>query len=239
MSKEKVKPILDSNEASQNPEMTEVFILHEDIEDYSIEPLDEGDIKIGDCLFERKESSDFASSLQEGRLRDQVERMGERDMNSFILVEGDMDDFENLSHTDIPAKSLRGMVASVIVRNNIPVVFCSNPRTLADMAIRLARKTVEDPTGVQTKTTDTMKEPSFIENLFLGIDGIGYKTAQSLADEFTNLESVYKAEKDDFETVSGIGSKTASKIHQNIHNDKDSSESDATEDDDSVEIVTI
>lgn len=250
MTKEKVSVVIDSNEASQNLEMTEIFVLHEDVEDYSIEPMDEGDIKIGNCLFERKTPSDFASSLQEGRLKEQVERMGGRDMNSFILVEGDMKDFDNLPHTQIPAKSLRGMVSSIIVRNGIPVVFCSEPNTLADIAVRLARKTVEDPTGVQTKTTETVKEPTFMENLFLGIDKIGYETAQKLGNEFESLEYVYNATVEELQEIDGVGPNLSENIYSSIHGgqnegSKDSDGGSESEDEnveeskDSVEIVTI
>lgn len=240
MSKEKVNVIIDSNEASQNPKMTEVFVLHDEVEDYSIEPLSEGDIKIENCLFERKEPSDFASSLQEGRLKEQTERMGGREESSFILVEGDMSDFNNLKHTQIPAKSLRGMTASIIARNKIPVVFCSKPETLADMAVRLARKTVEEPSGVQTKTTETVKEPSFMENVFLGIGGIGYKTATKLVEKYDSLSSLQNTTIEEIQEVEGVGSKTAKEIYEKIEStDSNGENNNEEEGEESVEVVTI
>lgn len=235
MSKERVYVVIDSNEAAQNLDLTEILVMHEDIEDYRIEPLDEGDIHIDDCIFERKTPADFASSLQEGRLRDQVERMAGRQENTFLLVEGDMRDFENLTGTDIPAKSLRGMVASIIVRNRIPVVFCSEPETLADEAVRLARKATEEPTSVQAKTTDTVREPTFMENVFLGIDGIGIETAEKLAQKFSSLSLLTSATREELEEVEGIGSKRVEDVLRCVGSEETSDDSD----DGGVNVVNI
>lgn len=240
MSQEKVVVTIDSNEASQNPELTEILVMHESIEDYRIETLNEGDIKIDNCLFERKTPSDFAQSLQEGRLKEQVERMGGReDAHSFVLVEGNMEDFDNLEHTQIPPKSLRGMTASVIARNNLPVVFCSNHKLLADTAVRLARKVKEEPTVVQTKTTDTVKEPSFIENLFLGVEGIGMDTAEKLSERFNSIHSISEAQVDDFKSVKGIGTKRAEKLYEVINSGDSPDSTEEQKDSGGDEIISI
>lgn len=237
--KEEVNVVIDSNEAAQNPDMTEVFIMHEDVEDYLIEPMSEGDIRIDDCLFERKAPSDFASSLQEGRLREQVERLGSREEASFILVEGSIGDFENLSHTDIPAKSLRGMVASITARNNIPVVFCDDGHTLADMAVRLARKTKEATTPLQTRSTDAVEELDFVENVFRSVEGIGVETAKVLGDEFKSLEQVLSASEEDFMKVDGIGQERATKLLNTIQGPEKESETESNDGDGERTMVTI
>lgn len=209
--------VVDRNEASQNPELTEILVLHEDIEEYDEKTLSEGDIRIQDCLFERKTPSDFASSLQEGRLREQVERMGGRKVQSFLLIEGDMSDFDSL-HSNIDSKSLRGMIASIAARNRIQVIFCSDAKLLADTAVRIARKVTEEPTTIQTKTTDSVKEPTFIENMLMGVEGVGYKTAQKIAERFSTVESLHNADCEEFSQVDDVGEVTANKISQSIHN---------------------
>ena len=151
-----------------------------------------------------------------------------------------MKDFENLQHTQMPATSLRGMTASIIARNKIPVVFCSEPQTLADMAVRIARKTVEDPEGVQTKTTDTVKEPTFMENVFLGIEGIGYETASALANRFKSVQMLHNATVEEFQEAKGVGQGLSEKIYQHINTDDDTTENDSqSNDEDSVEVVSI
>lgn len=228
MSKEQVEVVIDTNEAAQNPELAEVLVLHEDVSDYDIEPLDDGDLKIEDCLFERKTPSDFSSSVSKGHLRDQVERMGGRDMQSHVLVEGDMSDFENLNNGP-PAKSLRGMTASIIARNRIPVVFCSDSGKLADMAVRIARKVQEEPTTIQTKSADTVKESSFIEKVFLQVEGVGPKTASNLASEYNSLEQALSASQESFASVDGVGPKTAENIFNTIHSTSNTTDGEETE----------
>lgn len=224
--KEKVVATIDSNEASQNPDLSEVIVMHEDIEDFQIEPLDIGDIQIENCVFERKTPSDFASSLEEGRLRDQVERMGGSDMKAFVLVPGDMDDFNDLEHSNMPSKSLRGMVASITVRNNIPVVFCSTEELLADTAVRLARKKEESPVTVQPESTGAVAEVDFLTNVFMGVEGVGIQTAQNLSGLFDSLEEVVEADVQDFQQADNVGSVTANQIVKDIQNIEEVEEED-------------
>ena len=215
--KETVFVTIDSNEASQKPELVEALTLHEDVNDYRIKPMDEGDIEIEGMLFERKTPSDFASSLEKGRLREQVERMSSHDKRAFILVEGNMEDFENLTHTKIPSKSLRGMDASVEMKNGVGVKYCSHIYGVADMAVRLARKGKEGVETVQTKQTDAIKDATFMEEVFHSIEGIGIDKSERLAKEFPNLTSLVDAEMEDFEEVKGIGDKLAEEIINTVH----------------------
>lgn len=216
--KESVKVTIDSNEASQKPKLVEVLAMHEDTEDYEIKPLSEADFHIGNCIFERKTPSDFASSLEKGRLRDQVERMAGREEVPFIMVEGDMSDFDALKHTDIGSKSLRGMDASIEMKNNITVKYCSNIELLCDESVRLARKEKEDVTISQARQTEAVQEASFIEKVFLAIDGVGVKTSQKLSSEFESLSAAMNADKKDFESVDDVGPSTSEKIYSHLHN---------------------
>jgi ERCC4-type nuclease len=215
--KKSVELTIDSNEEAQGVEAVETFVLHEDVEEFTIEPLETGDFIVEDCIFERKTPSDFASSLQEGRLREQVERMAASDYRPFVLVEGDMSDFSNLEHSQMPPKSLRGMTASIIGRNGIPVVFCSNPKLLADIAIRIARKTEEDLNNHHVKSTEAVKDVPFVTQFFMNVEGIGLSTAEELTEAFGSVEKALNASTDELASVGGIGEKRAQNIHDTIH----------------------
>jgi len=217
--KEKVEVIIDSNEATQKPELVSKLALHEDVEDYKITPDIEGDIAIENCLFERKTPSDFASSLEEGRLRDQVERMCGTEKTPFILVEGNMDDFDSLEHTNIDSKSLRGMDASIEMRNGVGVKYCSSVGFVADMAVRLARKEKESLTSVQARQTDAVKDVSFIEQVFLAVNGVGVKTAEKLSENFESLSDALNATQSEFEQVDDVGPSTSESIYSALHTD--------------------
>lgn len=225
--KEQVHVTIDSNEESQNLESVEIFVMHEDVEGFDIEPLETGDFIIGECMFERKTPTDFAGSVKKGRLREQVERMAGSGYSPYVLVEGDMSDFSNLEHSRMPAKSLRGMAASIMARHNIPVVFCSNPENLADIAVRIARKTSEDVSTAHVKKANTVKDVPFIVKFFMNFDGVGLETAEELAREFDTIQAVLDAEETDFQKIDGIGPKTTEKLMSTLHDEfKDVSEQD-------------
>lgn len=228
--KEKVNVVIDSNEASQKPKLVQVLALHEDVEDYQIKPLDEGDFLIDNCMFERKTPSDFASSLQEGRLRDQIERMAGRDMKPFVMVEGDMTDFDNLEHSQIEAKSLRGMDASIEMRNNIPVKYCSKIEYVADMAVRLARKEKEEQTVTQASQTEAVKDTTFIEDVFRSIEGVGMKTSMKLSKEYESLPEALEATREELQQVDDVGPSTSEKIYSALHNKQNDGDSEQSED---------
>lgn len=210
--KETVEVIIDANEASQKPELVQKLAMHEDVDDYEIQPLDEGDIIVDNCIFERKTPSDFASSLEEGRLREQVERMAGHEETPFVLVEGNMGDFDELEHTNIGSKSLRGMDASIEMKNNISVKYCSSIKYVADMAVRLARKEKEGVTTVQARQTEAIKDVSFMEQVFLAIDGVGIKTAEKLAEEYEDISSLSNATLEGLKNVDDVGDVTAEEI---------------------------
>lgn len=233
MSKSQVDIVVDSNEASQKPELVEILVLHKGVNDYKIEPMEAGDIETEECVFERKSPSDFAASIEDGRMREQLEKMAALDKNAYILIDGNMEDFNNL-HSDMPPKSLRGMDASIEENNGIGVKYCSTIENVADMAVRLARKSIEDPSH-HVKQVGNVKEPSFMENVFLGIEGVGVETAEKLAGEFSTLSEVLEANESDFEEVEGVGQARSEQIYSEVHSDT----SDDPDDDNGVTVVTI
>jgi ERCC4-type nuclease len=96
------------------------------------------------------------------------------------------------------------------VRGAIP---CSNPALLADMAIRLARKHIEDsdkefvPQPVQDPDVDPMVQ------MFCAVPGVGVKTAKNLSDEYPSIAKfIAQMDHDKLQEVDGVGEKTATDI---------------------------
>lgn len=215
--KQKVEIVIDSNEAAMNESLPEKFVLHEDVSDWKIEPMKEGDIKIDNYLFERKTPEDFASSVMEGRMREQAQRLGDREERAYIVIEGNMSDFSDLEHTNIPPKSLRGMVSSIMARNNIPVVFCSDQVNLADFCVRIARKHKEDANMTfQRSHSDLEKEVDFFERALVQIDGIGPKTAEEITERYDTLVDFLTDSKSSYTKIDGIGKATADSIKEQM-----------------------
>lgn len=193
---------------------------HSEVEEFEVDALESGDLAIEGVGFERKTPSDYATSItdDDDHLRGQVERMGEQYDHAYVLLEGDMGDFEFLSHTRMNPKSLRGFAASLTAREGVPVIPCSNTENLIDYAVRQARKHVEDPSSssLRTKTTADSTAP-VVKRMYGCIDGVGADTASKLHLQFPSLQDALDADESDFEAIEGVGPKTAQKIHEALH----------------------
>ena len=96
-------------------------------------------------------------------------------------------------------------------------MFCSNPKLLADIAIRIARKTEEDLSNHHVKTTEAVKDVPFVTRFFMNIEGIGLNTAEELTEAFSSVEEAMDASTDELASVGGIGKKRAENIYETIH----------------------
>lgn len=214
MADDTVSVVIDSREPSN-------FITHvrghEDVESWAISELPAGDLAIEGVLFERKEPSDFVSSMVEGRLYEQAGKLKDSTGHAYILIEGDIGDFETLIHTKIPAKSVRGCVASVMERFQIPIIFCGDPPTLVDMAIRIARKHGDAPPSsfIDQEIYATRHLPT-VQRMYRCLPGVGQKTAESLHERYPTIPDIVAATEEELQEIDGVGAKTAKSIREEL-----------------------
>lgn len=184
--------------------------------DLLVQP-DENEVEV---LVERKTPSDYASTLmgKEGtRLDEQIQKLVDHDGPAYILIEGNQEDLRSLTGTNINAESLVGSVASTDVRYLDGVRFCSDADGLVDMAIRLARKHVEDPSTSSLQASTVDKEAGFVKRAFGSLDGVGPETANILERRYRSLAEALSADVEDLTEIDGIGEKRAKSIHRQLH----------------------
>lgn len=210
MDKKHVDVVIDSREP---PEVTAAVESHEEVADWNIDHLPAGDLLIeGVVLVERKDVSDYTGSLTEGRLDEQVAKMKQVDVNQrFILIEGDMGDFDKLTHSQLNPAAARGSIASVMSRHGIPIVPCGNLATLVDLSIRLARKCVEEPSQTHFANVESPDAPT-AQKIYAQIDGIGGQTAKVLHQHYPSVNEILRANVEELTEIEGIGKLTAGKI---------------------------
>jgi ERCC4-type nuclease len=185
---------------------------HDDIEDFDIMELASADIVVGGIGFERKTPSDYASSLVEGRLTEQVVALTEAFPQAYILIEGSASDFDSLSHTNINPASLRGSTASVMARYGVPVVFVEGSTMLIDYAVRLGRKHNEDPSSSYLPGSDVGVDEPVTKRIYGTLDGVGPERAESLYDAYPALTEIMEEDVSGVASVENIGQKTAERI---------------------------
>lgn len=201
-----------------------ILVDHPEVEEFVVDELDSADLAIEGIGFERKTPSDYAGSItdEDDHLESQIERMKEQYEACYVLLDGDMSDFESLSHTRMAPESLRGFAASRTARDGVPTIPCSNLETLVDYAIRQARKHIEDPSGSSLRVQSSVEKKSepVVKRMYGCIGGVGADTAASLHMIFPSLEDALSASVSEFETVDGVGPKTAQKIYDALHSDE-------------------
>jgi ERCC4-type nuclease len=142
--------------------------------------------------------------------------------HGYVLLEGDMSDFEFLTHTKMDPNSLRGFAASLMARQGMPVIPCSDTETLIDMAIRIARKHIEDPSSssLRVKSSVESSDEPVVKRMYGCISGVGPEMAAKLHLQFPSLQDALSADVSEFETIEGVGPKTAQKIHDALHSNE-------------------
>lgn len=209
---DEVKAVVDVHEPD---EIGNALLFHDDVDGVAIDqPLETADIIVNGIGFERKTPSDYASSLVSSRLKGQVNAMAETFDAAYILLEGDIGDFETLTHSQIPSQSLRGSVASFAAREGVPTVFCGDLDTLVDMAVRIGRKHSEAPSQIVLPSPDVDDAPVGVR-MWATLPHVGPELAQRLYSRFgapTCLVGSWTKNKEKLQEVEGIGEKTASDI---------------------------
>jgi DNA excision repair protein ERCC-4 len=217
MTKETVEVIVDVREPG---EVSAKVTDHPEVESFTLAELPAGDLEIDGVGFERKTMSDYTSSLLEGRLEEQVVKLNQRYEHAYILVEGDLVETNNpLSAvtSNIAPESLRGSMSSLTARHGVPVLCCSNLALLADMAVRLARKHVEENNGSFVSTGAVGSNEPTAKMMYGCIDGVGADTAETLYVEYPSMAKfMSNATVEDLRQLDGIGKKTAEKIMEGV-----------------------
>lgn len=187
---------------------------HPDVESVASRRLDAGDVVMGDVGVERKTLSDYVSTLIGRRapdLRDQVRRLSEAYEHSYVLLEAELpaDGDEG-----VPASAVRGSAASITARLGTPVIPCSDRDRLVDMAVRLGRKHVEDPsTPALPNGSVTALDAPTAKRMYGCIDGVGTDTAGRLYEAYPAVEDLVAASPEELMAIDGIGPKRAEAIH--------------------------
>ena len=173
-----------------------------------------GDYLIGkDVCVERKSVKDFVNSLVDKRIFTQLRRMKDEFRNPLLIVEG----AENIfSVRKVHPNSLRGLLLSISVDYNIPVLFSRDEAETADFLELLIKRGSKEP-GKILKTEKKILTSDVQESIACLLPGIGVKTGESLLKRFKTLKNLFNAGIDELMEVDGVGKKTAEEIHKTFN----------------------
>lgn len=161
---------------------------------YESKQLDVGDIIVSkNVAIERKEGSDFISSLMDNRLFEQLSRLKETYPTPILILEGLNDTiFEN---TGMNIKSIYGALAFISYKLEIAVIPTRNIEDTAIVVERVAyREQIKDEMPVMSrsapKNMDNFQRRCFILE---GLLNVGPRKAEQLIDKFKTPFKVFEA----------------------------------------------
>ncbi len=185
-----------------------------DMEDVtiSINRLSIGDYCADNRLvFERKTLKDFALSIIDGRLFNQMIRLASSNSTrSILILEGTGKD---LVETGMKREAMQGALITVSLILGIPVLRSKDPDETAKLIIYATRQIRSiakggfQRRGYQPK--DKRKKQLFI---LQGLPGVGRERAIRLLENFGSIQGVINASIDELQSVDGIGKNIADRI---------------------------
>jgi len=158
---------------------------------------------------ELKKVPDFVASIIDGRLLEQVRDLKNNFDKAVLIIEGEEDIY---SIRKVHANAIRGMLASIVLDFQVPILYTKNPRDTASLLAVMAKRE-------QDKSRDFsyhMKKPRSVreqqEFIVSSLPNLGVQMARKLLEHFGSVKNVVNATREELVPLEGVGEKTVEKI---------------------------
>ena len=175
-----------------------------------IKTLQVGDYIVApETVVERKTISDLASSIFDGRLFDQCNRLKEHYQFPILLIEGNIDELEELTENSLV---FYGAISSIALDFKIPVIHTPNAsHTAKSLMSMCSRKDASKGPFIKKirKSNDVQKQQL---SILCSLPGVGEKTAIRMLEKFGTPLSVLSSSTTELSKVNGLGEARARNI---------------------------
>ncbi len=162
-----------------------------------------------ETIVERKSIKDFMSSIFDGRLFDQCNRLKDNYQFPIIILEGNIDEIESISENPLV---FYGALSTIAVDFNIPIIPTPNASDTAKLLVSLASRKESNKGPLLKKikkSSDTQKQQL---SVLSSLPGVGEKIAVRMLEKFGTPLKVLSASTKDLAKVPGLGESRAKKI---------------------------
>jgi len=168
-----------------------------------------------DIAIERKTVSDFVGSMINKRLVNQLTDLKANYKKPLLLVEGlDEDDLYSPStHPNINENAIRGMLLSIAVDLEIPIIFTRNYQDTAKYLLLLIKRQGRSPREYSlsvTRKAFSLKEHQQI--VIESFPGVGPNLAKNLLKHFRTINALMNADVKELVKIPKVGKKKAASI---------------------------
>ncbi len=175
-----------------------------------IKTLPVGDYIVApETVVERKTVSDLVSSIFDGRLFDQCHRLKEHYQFPILIIEGDIDEIEELTENPLV---FYGAISSIAIDFKIPVIPTPNATHTSKLLISMcSRKDASKGPFIKKirKSNDLQKQQL---SMLCSLPGVGEKTAIRMLEKFGTPLRVLSSSIIELSKVSGLGEARAKNI---------------------------
>ncbi len=173
------------------------------------------DYLVKGVAIERKTIQDFINSVIDKRLLKQLKNL-QNYSKKILIIEGIKErEFYSGSDSRIHPNAIRGLLLSIQLKYNIPIIYTENYKDTAEFISVLSRKKSLDnskPLSLNiTKRNLTKKQR--LQFILEGFPGIGPKSSEKILKKFKNLKNFFNASLEELQEVLG---KKAEKIKEII-----------------------
>ena len=162
-----------------------------------------------ETIVERKSISDLVSSVFDGRLFDQCNRMKENFQFPIIIIEGDTGEIEELIENPFV---FYGAVSSVALDFKIPIISTPNASHTAKLLVSMCsrKNTTKGPFIKKIRKSNDIQKQQL--SVLSSLPGVGEKIAIRMLEKFGTPLKVFSASSTELSKISGLGESRAKKI---------------------------
>ena len=175
-----------------------------------IKTLPVGDYIVApETVVERKTVSDLVSSIFDGRLFDQCNRLKEHYQFPILLIEGDIDEIEKLTENPFV---FYGAISSIAIDFKIPVISTPNASHTSKLLISMCSRkdTTSGPFIKKIRKSNDLQKQQL--SMLCSLPGVGEKTAIRMLEKFGTPLNVLSSSITELSKVGGLGQARAKNI---------------------------
>ncbi|MBI3253756.1 MAG: heavy metal resistance protein CzcA [Nitrosopumilales archaeon] len=177
-----------------------------------IKTLPVGDYIVApEIVVERKSIRDLISSIFDGRLFDQCNRLREHFQHPVILMEGNVDEIEEFTENPLV---FYGALSSIALDFKIPVLPTPNATHTAKLLVSMSSRkdATKGPFLKKIKKSSDLQRQQL--SVLCSLPGVGEKLATRMLEKFGTPLQVLGASSVELSKVEGLGKERAKKIKE-------------------------
>lgn len=164
-----------------------------------------------ETVVERKSVSDFISSVFDGRLFDQCNRLKEHFEHPTIVIEGNVDEIDKITENPLV---FYGAMSSIVLDFKIPVIPTPNASHTVKLLISMCARqgTVKGPFLKKIRKYGDLQQQQL--SILSSLPGVGEKLASRMLEKFGSPSISLNASSVELSKINGMGEARAQKIRK-------------------------